>query len=88
LHLTAYAHQQGSQTPAQSMECRQGLEQLEHAQDLIRTLAETAQKHDAKLSGESAADRLPSFRAYGRSLDSLSVMDGRDGLLGAEEGAL
>lgn len=78
LLLTTFARQQGTQGRASSIEVRAEMSQLEQAQDLIRTLAETAQKHNAKLSQEGAAERLPSVGAYALSQESVSLTDRRD----------
>lgn len=78
LHLSAYARPQGSQASAQPADARAALAQIEEGAELTRTLADTAQKHNAKLAGEADVEKLPSRLAYGRTQGSLSATDSRN----------
>ncbi|MBX3618836.1 MAG: type VI secretion system tip protein VgrG [Rhizobacter sp.] len=78
LHLSAFVRPQGTAAAASSIEARAELGQFQQSQELIRSLAETAQKHNAKLSGEPSPDSLPTYVAYGLSQKSLSATDSLD----------
>lgn len=77
LHLSAYARPQGSQANAQLAEARAATAQLQQAAELTQTLSDSAQKHNAKLSGEPAPQDLPARQHQQQSLDSLSATEQR-----------
>lgn len=77
LHLSAYAGATGSQASAQPAEARAAIAQLEQAAELTQTLGDTAQKHNAKLSGESQAKDLPVRQGQQASIGSLGTTDCR-----------
>lgn len=72
LYLSADARAQGSNASAQPADARAALAQLEESAALIQTLADSAQKHNARLSGEPEVKNLAAVLAYGRSQVSLS----------------
>ena len=77
LYLSADARAQGSQASAQPADARAAVAQLESAAELTQTLAETAQKHNAKLSGEPEPKDLPVRNGQQSSIESLQSDDSR-----------
>ncbi|HET7865833.1 MAG TPA: DUF2345 domain-containing protein, partial [Burkholderiaceae bacterium] len=96
LHLSAHTRKLGTQAGAQSMEARAGINQIEQAGELLQTLTETAQKHNAKLSGEVEPPQLPARKALQESAESLGstnsttgaeVADGESEMIAIQGGA-
>lgn len=77
LYLSAHARTQGTQAAAQPADARAAVAQLEAAAELTQALNETAQKHNAKLSGEPAPKDLPVRKGQQSSIDSLGADDSR-----------
>ncbi len=77
LHLSAFTRRLGTQINAQAVEAREGIAQVEQAAELAQTLSESAQKQNAKLSGEPKAKDLPVRVQLQASIDSLSAFDSR-----------
>ena len=91
--LSAHARPASTQA-SQQIDPREPLNQLDAGQQLIHTLAESAQKHNAKSAtepsviGAKRADtgkQLPAERGMVASLDSLETTDTRGGIEGDEE---
>ncbi len=61
------------------MDSREAIAQLTQAKELTKTLADTAQKHNAKLDGEAAPDKLPAVDQMGKTEESLKATDNRGG---------
>jgi type VI secretion system secreted protein VgrG len=72
LQLSAQARSQGSSASAQPAEARAAISQLQQSSELSTALADTAQKHNAKLSAEPAPKDLPTAKAHSASIQSLS----------------
>lgn len=79
LQLSAYARSQGSSTSAQPAEARAAISQLQQSSELSQALADTAQKHNAKLSAEPAPKALPTAKAHTASIQSLSATASQGG---------
>ncbi len=79
LHLSAYTRAQGTQASAQSIEARAGIAQIEQAGELTQTLSDTAQKHNAKLSGEAQPKDMLARKAQQASAESLGQTDSQGG---------
>ncbi len=77
LYLSADARAQGSQASAEPADARAAVAQLESAAELTQTLADTAQKHNAKLSGEPEPKDLPVHQGQQSSIESLQSDDSR-----------
>jgi type VI secretion system secreted protein VgrG len=77
LHLSAYSRTQGSQASAQSVEARAAIGQLEQAAELTQTLSDTAQKHNARLTGEPKPEELVARQHQQASIESLGATDAR-----------
>ncbi len=65
LLLSTHARPHASST---QLDSREALAQLEQSQQLQATLADTAQKHHARLSGEPAPDKLPAIAQMQNSI--------------------
>jgi hypothetical protein len=74
LLLSTFTRAQGTQSAAQSIETRATLDQLEESRELARTLADTAQKQQAKLEGESSPAELPGLASFVHSADSVTAI--------------
>ncbi|WOB07030.1 type VI secretion system Vgr family protein [Piscinibacter gummiphilus] len=77
LYLSADARTQGSQASAQPVDARTVVAQLESAAELTQALNETAQKHNAKLSGELEPKDLPVRKGQQSAIESLEADDSR-----------
>ncbi|MCR5886002.1 DUF2345 domain-containing protein [Rhizobacter sp. J219] len=77
LYLSAHARSQGSQATAQPADARAAVAQLEAAAELTQTLNDTAQKHNAKLSGEPQPKELPVRKGQQAAIESLEADDSR-----------
>jgi type VI secretion system secreted protein VgrG len=84
LYLSAHARAQGSQTSAQPVDARAAAAQLEEAAELTQTLHDSAQKHNAKLSGEPEPKELPARKGQQSSIESLGADDSRGDATPAE----
>jgi type VI secretion system secreted protein VgrG len=92
LLLSTFTRPQGTQSAAQSIETRATLNQLEESRELARTLADTAQKQQAKLEGEPSPEELPGLASFVNSADSVNAtlalqaaaMEAADGIAEAE----
>jgi type VI secretion system secreted protein VgrG len=76
LLLSADARANASSTQIDS---REAIAQLAQAKELAKTLADTSQKHNAKLEGEAAPDKLPTIEQMGKSEEALKATDNRGG---------
>jgi type VI secretion system secreted protein VgrG len=74
LLVTADARQNASST---QLDSREAISQLTQAKELAKTLADTAQKQNAKLDGEQAPDKLPVIEQMGQSVEALKATDQR-----------
>lgn len=63
---------------AQQMDARETQAQLDESRELHRTLADSAQKHQAKLQGEAPPDKLPTAEAMKATQESLAATEGDD----------
>lgn len=77
LYLSAHARSQGSQATAQPVDARAAVAQLEAAAELTQRLNDTAQKHNAKLSGEPQPKELPVRKGQQAAIESLEADDSR-----------
>ena len=75
--LISTERQGGSTGGGTQLDARVAQSQLEQAQQLNATLTESAQKHNAKLSGEPEPKKLPIYLAQQAELDSLKATDQR-----------
>lgn len=87
----------GSTSASRSLDSREPMAQIEQSQQLLHTLAESAQKHRALIAGEpdvvgakkvDAARPLPNEKALYTAIDSLSSIDKREEATGADEASI
>ncbi|MBL0730555.1 type VI secretion system Vgr family protein [Piscinibacter sp. HJYY11] len=88
LYLSAHARAKGSLSSGQPADARAAVAQLEAAAELTQTLNETAQKHNAKLSGEPQPKDLPVRKGQQSSVESLGSNDSRGDGASAESGEI
>ena len=85
--LISTERQGGSTGGGTQLDARIGRAQLEQAQELNAALTESAQKHNAKLSGEPEPKKLPIYLAQQAELDSLKANDQRSAAEGGSTGS-
>jgi type VI secretion system secreted protein VgrG len=68
------------------LDSREAIAQITQAKELAKTLADTAQKQNAKLAGEPAPDQLPVIEQMGQSAEALKATDQRGSAASASAG--
>jgi type VI secretion system secreted protein VgrG len=80
----------GSQTGSHQVDAREPQAAIQQAQEQAKTLADSAQAHQAKLAGEAAPDKLDTHLGMGSLVESLNNTDsnGDAGTAGTDEAAI